>query len=147
MIDSQIIRVPSTPIAVEHPAQETYAKKGPLDGVTRSRERKEKTLPKPYGPDGNYTTTRANKTINTLQQLEGTRKISRILRTDHHDPRPSGILTRTISKSRRSAKRIFSGVFRLSSIMTVVGSLTFPPTRYKSFGSWSQSPPRTNAES
>jgi len=31
------------PIAVEHPAQETYAKKGPLDGVTRSREHKEKT--------------------------------------------------------------------------------------------------------
>src|SRR5437879_11101405 len=42
-IDSQIIRVPSTPIVVEHPGLGTFAKKGPLDRMTRSREHREKT--------------------------------------------------------------------------------------------------------
>lgn len=41
-----------------------------------------------------------NKTINKLQQLERERKNSRILRTHHHDPRPPGILSKTVNKSR-----------------------------------------------
>ena len=83
-IDSQIIRVPSTPIVVEHPGLGTFAKKGPLDRMTRSREHREKTRLKPYGPDGNCTKTHANKTINTLHQLERDHaKTSRILGSRH----------------------------------------------------------------
>ncbi len=36
-------------------------------GLTTTRTQREDTA-QPYGPDGNYTTTHANKTINTLQQ-------------------------------------------------------------------------------
>ncbi len=54
----------------------------------------------PKGWDGNYYTTQANKTLSTLQQLERPRKNSRILRTDHHDPRPPRILAQTVLKCR-----------------------------------------------
>jgi hypothetical protein len=39
------------------------------DGLTTTRTQKEDTA-QPYGSDGNYTTTHANKTINALQQPE-----------------------------------------------------------------------------
>jgi len=37
------------------------------DGLTTARTQREHTA-QPYGPDGNYSTTHANKTINTLEQ-------------------------------------------------------------------------------
>src|SRR2546427_1997617 len=65
-----------------------------------------------------------NKTVNALRQLERPRKNNRILRTSHHDPRPSRILSQAFSKSRWSTGRIFSVVFTRSFMMTVVAPLT-----------------------
>src|SRR5437016_5743021 len=69
------------------------------DGADNGENAREETA-QPKGWDGNYTTSHANKTINTLQQLERPRKNNRILRTHHHDPQPPRIFSKAGCKSR-----------------------------------------------
>ena len=101
----------------------TYAKKGPLDGMTRSREHKEKNTAQPYGSDGNYTTTHANKTINTLQQPEKdyTKTVGyyepTITILDHHAFSP-----KLCARDVVALGRTFAGVFRRSFDLKLFGS-------------------------
>src|SRR6267378_6797852 len=78
-------------------------------GLPTARTQREDTA-QPYGSDRNYTTPHANKTINTLQQLEKEHaRTTRILRTHRHDPQPPRILTQNVSKSGRSTSRMLEG--------------------------------------
>ncbi len=97
--------MPSTPIAVEHPALERMLRRVSLMGVTRSREHKTTTR---LNPTVRMETTPRHpqtKPINTLQQLERIRKNNRILRTHHHAPQPPRILTQTVRESGYSIER------------------------------------------
>src|SRR5207245_11478171 len=76
------------------------------------REHKEKNTAQPYGSDGNHPASHANKNHqHATTTRERPHKNNRILRTNHHDPRPPCILSQAVSKSRCSAERTFPDVF------------------------------------
>src|SRR3989442_12371565 len=87
------------------------------DGLTTTRTQREDTA-QPYGSDGNYTTSHANKTINTLQQPERdhTRTIG------YYEP-TTIILDHLAFSPKLSegaiARRIFKGVLRRSFCVNV----------------------------
>src|SRR3989442_3931572 len=85
-------------------------------GMAKARTQREDTA-QPYGPDGNYTTTHANKTINTLEQPEKDHART----VGYYEP-TTMILDHRAFSPKLSARAVAAlggtskGIFRISSI-------------------------------